>query len=161
MAVLRTSHVFGVLEPVILNDLAEALEIESVEGGNLILREGDVAESMLIVISGRLRVSRKNPDGSLRLYNEVSPGETVGEAGIILEQRRFADVTALRDSTIAVLHRGRFEELLMRHPVALNRVFAQAVYHQLRHTPQRPEHRRAHAFVVVPSAFGYFSAHCG
>jgi predicted acylesterase/phospholipase RssA/CRP-like cAMP-binding protein len=150
MAVLRTSHVFGVLEPIILNDLAEALEIESVEGGNLILREGDVAESMLIVISGRLRVSRKNPDGSLRLYNEVSPGETVGEAGIILEQRRFADVTALRDSTIAVLHRGRFEELLMRHPVALNRVFAQAVYHQLRHTPQRAEHRRAHAFVVVP-----------
>lgn len=150
MAVLRTSHVFGALELVVLNDLAEALEIETVEGGNLILREGDVAESMLIVVSGRLRVSRKNPDGSLRLYNEVSPGETVGEAGIILEQRRFADVTALRDSTIAILHRGRFEYLLMRHPVALNRVFAQAVYHQLRHTPQRAEQRRAHAFVVVP-----------
>ena len=126
MAVLRTSHVFGALELVVLNDLAEALEIETVEGGNLILREGDVAESMLIVVSGRLRVSRKNPDGSLRLYNEVSPGEMVGEAGIILEQRRFADVTALRDSTIAILHRGRFEYLLMRHPVALNRVFAQA-----------------------------------
>ena len=150
MAVLRTSHVFGALEPVILSDLAEALEIETVEGGNLILREGDIAESMLILVSGRLRVSRKNHDGSLRLYNEVSPGETVGEAGIILEQRRFADITALRDSTIAILRRGRFEDLLMRHPVALNRVFAQAVYHQLRHTPQRAEHRRAHAFVVVP-----------
>lgn len=150
MTVLRASHVFGALDPAILVDLAEALDIESVEGGNLILREGDPAESMLIVVAGRLRVSRKNPDGSLRLYNEVSPGETVGEAGIILEQRRFADVTALRDSTIAVLRRGRFEALLMRHPVALNRVFAQAVYHQLRHTPQRAEHRRAHAFVVVP-----------
>lgn len=150
MAVLRASHVFGVLEPAVLTDLAEGLEIETIEGGNLILREGDVAESMLIVISGRLRVSRKNPDDTLRLYNEVSPGETVGEAGMILQQKRFADVTALRDSTIAVLRQGRFEALLMRHPVALNRVFAQAVYHQLRHTPQRSERRRAHAFVVIP-----------
>lgn len=156
MAVLSASHVFGVLEPAVLNDLAEALDIESVEGGNLILREGDVAESMLIVVSGRLRVSRKNPDGSLRLYNEVSPGETVGEAGMILQQRRFADVTALRDSTIAVLRRDHFEALLMRHPVALNRVFAQAVYHQLRHTLQRSEQQRAHAFVVVPL---HLSAH--
>ena len=147
---LSTSHVFGALAPDVLADLAGSLEIENVEGGNLILREGDVAESMLIVISGRLRVSRSNSDGSLRLYNEVSPGETVGEAGMILQQRRFADVTALRDSTIAVLRRLPFEDLLKRHPVALNRVFAQAVYHQLRHTPHRAEHGHAHAFVVIP-----------
>ena len=150
MAVLRASLVFGALDPELLSDLADSLEIETVEGGNTILSEGDTAESMLIVVSGRLRVSRKNPDGTLRLYNEVSPGETVGEAGMILQQRRFADVTALRDSTIAVLHRLPFEQLLMRHPVALNKVFAQAVYHQLRHTPQRTEHGHAHAFVIVP-----------
>lgn len=154
LAVLRASQVFGVLETAVLDDLAEALEIEHVEGGNRILREGDVAASMLIVVSGRLRVSRRNADASLRLYNEVSPGETIGEAGMLLEQRRFADVTALRDSTIAVLHRGRFEELLMRHPVALNRVFAQAVYHHLRHNPIRVEQKRAHAFVVVPLQAG-------
>ncbi len=150
MAVLRASLVFGALDPELLSDLADSLEIETVEGGNTILSEGDTAESMLIVVSGRLRVSRKNPDGTLRLYNEVSPGETVGEAGMILQQRRFADVTALRDSTIAVLHRLPFEQLLMRHPVALNKVFAQAVYHQLRHTPQRTEHGHAHAFVIIP-----------
>jgi NTE family protein/lysophospholipid hydrolase len=60
--VLRSSFVFGVLEPAVLDDLAEALEIETVEGGNLILREGDAADSMLIVVSGRLRVSQTNPD---------------------------------------------------------------------------------------------------
>ena len=150
MAVLRASFVFGALEPELLSDLADCLEIETVEGGNVIINEGDTAESMLIVVSGRLRVSRKQADGSLRLYNEVSPGETVGEAGMILQQRRFADVTALRDSTIAVLRRVPFEQLLMRHPVALNKVFAQAVYHQLRHTPQRTQHGHAHAFVIVP-----------
>lgn len=150
MTVLSASNVFGGLEPSILRDLAEALDIETAEGGRLILREGEVAESMLIVVGGRLRVSRSDADGSLRLYNEVSPGETVGEAGMILRQRRFADVAALRDSTIAVLRRGRFEELLKRHPVALNRVFAQAIYQHLRHAPQCDRKKRAYSFVVVP-----------
>jgi NTE family protein/lysophospholipid hydrolase len=49
-----------------------------------------------------------------------------------------------------VLRRVPFEALLKQQPVALNRVFAQAVYHQLRHTPQRAEQGHAHAFVVIP-----------
>lgn len=147
--VLRASRIFGVLDDVVLQDFAGELELHSVKGGHLVLREGDSSESMLIVVSGRLRVSRRNADGSLSLYNEICPGETVGETGMILQQARFADVTALRDSTIAFLRRDRFEELLGRHPVPLNQVFAQAVYHQLRHTPQQIEQQRAHTIVVV------------
>jgi len=148
--VLQASRVFGVLDDNVLLDFAANLELHSVRGGDLVLREGETAECMLIVVSGRLRVSRRNPDGTLRLYNEICPGETVGETGMILQQARFADVTALRDSTIALLHRERFEALLTRHPVPLNKVFAQAVFHQLRHTPQLMEQQRAHTIVVVP-----------
>jgi NTE family protein/lysophospholipid hydrolase len=148
--VLRASRIFGVLDMVVMQDLAGELELASVKGGDPVLREGDPAESMLILISGRLRVSRRNADGSLLLYNEICPGESVGETGMVLQQLRFADVTAVRDSTIALLRRERFELLLRRHPVALNRVFAQAVYQQLRHAPQLVEQRRAHTIVVVP-----------
>ena len=148
--VLRASRVFGMLDDAVLRDFADNLELDTVQGGHLVLREGDTADSMLIVVSGRLRVSRRNPDGSLRLYNEICPGETVGETGMILQQERFADVTALRDSTIAMLHRERFEALLTRHPVPLNRVFALAVFQHLRHTPQMVEQQRAYTIAVVP-----------
>ncbi|WP_428827829.1 cyclic nucleotide-binding and patatin-like phospholipase domain-containing protein [Azonexus sp. IMCC34842] len=148
--VLQASRVFGMLEMPVLQDLAGELELTSVRGGDLVLHEGDTAESMLILVSGRLRVSRRNADGSLLLYNEICPGESVGETGMVLQQSRFADVTAVRDSTIALLRREPFEVLLRRHPVALNRVFTQAVYQQLRHAPQLVEQRRAHTFVVVP-----------
>lgn len=148
--VLRVSRVFGSLDEQVLRDFASELELQSVRGGHLVLHEGDTTESMLIVVSGRLRVSRRNPDGTLRLYNEICPGETVGETGMILQQARFADVTALRDSTIALLSREGFEKLLTRHPVPLNRVIAQAVFHQLRHTAQLVEQQRAHTIVVVP-----------
>lgn len=148
--VLRASRIFGSLDDVVLNDFADALELRPVKSGNQVWQEGESADCMLVVISGRLRVSRRNADGSLRLYNEITPGQSVGETGMILQQDRFADISALRDSTIALLRREHFEALLMRHPVALNRVFSQAVYHQLRHTPQMSERQRAHTIVVIP-----------
>lgn len=148
--VLRASKIFGSLDDAVLNDFADALELRPVKSGNQVWQEGESADCMLIVVSGRLRVSRRNADGSLRLYNEITPGQSVGETGMILQQDRFADISALRDSTIALLRREPFEALLMRHPVALNRVFSQAVYHQLRHTPQMSERQRAHTIVVIP-----------
>ena len=147
--VLHASRTFGALGEGIVDDLAAVLELEEVAGGQAVLSEGEVADSMLVVVSGRLRVSRRNPDGTLNLYNEICPGETVGETGMILGEVRFADVTAVRDTLVARLRREPFEVLLRRHPVELNRFFAQAVYQKLRHVPQVAEQARAHTIAVI------------
>lgn len=150
MSMLRASQIFGVLEDVVLRALADSLECRSVTGGSLVLREGELADSMFIVASGRLRVWRADPAGGPMLYNEIGPGETVGETTMILRQARTANVTALRDSILGVLSREAFEALLIRQPVALNRVFSQAIFDYLRHTTQTPEQRAARSFVVIP-----------
>jgi len=147
---LRTSHVFGMLDDAVLNDLAGCLELHTVQGGAVILRQGDAADSMLILLSGRLRVSRHDAQGTLNLYNEICPGESVGETGMILHQARIANVTAVRDSTLAILHRKSFERLLADHPIPLNRVFSQTIFNHLRHTPQALERRYASSFAVIP-----------
>ena len=69
--VLHASRTFGALGEGIVDDLAAVLELEEVAGGQAVLSEGEVADSMLVVVSGRLRVSRRNPDGTLNLYNEI------------------------------------------------------------------------------------------
>jgi len=150
LQVLRDSRVFGVLDEALLNDLADVLELQEIAGGSLVVREGDTADSMFFVVGGRLRVSRRMPDGSVLLYNEIRLGESVGEVGLILRQPRTADVTAVRDSTLAVLHRAPFEALLARHALALNRVFSQAIFDHLRHATQVVDRHQAQSFVVVP-----------
>jgi predicted acylesterase/phospholipase RssA len=152
--VLRASRVFGALEDVIINDLANALKLRTVRGGDVVVREGDVADSMLFVISGGLRISRRDAQGNLSLYNEVRPGASFGEVGLILQQPRAADVTALRDSILATLSRADFDALLVRHPLPLNKVFVQAIYNYLRHQDQVVERRHAESFVVVPLQVG-------
>jgi NTE family protein/lysophospholipid hydrolase len=148
--VLQTSPVFSRLDSHVLHEMAEVMELQSASGGNMVLREGDPSDSMLFLISGRLRVSRRDRDGSLLLYNEILPGESIGEVGMILQQSRTADVTAVRDSVYAVLNRANFEILLQRQPLALNRVFVQAIYNHLRHTAKVTEKHTAQTFVVVP-----------
>ncbi|MDB5849857.1 MAG: hypothetical protein JWP29_3609 [Rhodoferax sp.] len=150
LQVLRDSRVFGALDETLLGDLADVLELQEIPGGSLVVHEGDTADSMFFVVGGRLRVSRRMRDGSVLLYNEIRTGESVGEVGLILRQPRTADVTAVRDSTLAVLHRAPFEALLTRHALALNRVFSQAIFDHLRHATQVVERHQAQSFVVIP-----------
>ncbi len=150
LQLLRASGVFGSLDEDVMRDMGALLELEHVPGGNIVYREGEQANTMFFLVSGRLRVSRRDKSGALQLYNEIRPGESVGEAGLILQQPRSADITALRDSTLAMLSRADFEKLLAMHPLALNRLFAQAIYNHLRHSSQVVERRHAQIFVVVP-----------
>lgn len=150
LAVLRASGVFGSLDETVLQDMGRFLHLQTIPGGNIVYREGDSASTMFFLISGRLRVSRRDPQGVLQLYNEIRPGESVGEAGLILQQPRAADITALRDSVVAMLSRADFERLLVLHPLALNRVFSRAIFNHLRHAFQVVERRHAQIFVVVP-----------
>ena len=154
MEVLRASGVFGGLPEAVLLDLANLLTVQFVPGGDIVYREGDQAHTMFFVVSGRLRVSRRDRTGALQLYNEILPGESVGEAGLILQQPRAADITALRDSTLALLSRADFDRLMTRHPLPMNRVFAQAIYNHLRHASQVVQRRQAQIFVVVPLTAG-------
>ena len=154
LEVLRASGVFGGLPDEVLQDLAALLKVQFVPGGDIVYREGEQAHTMFFVVSGRLRVSRRHSSGALQLYNEILPGESVGEAGLILQQPRAADIAALRDSTLALLSRADFDLLLTRHPLPMNRVFLQAVYNHLRHTSRVGQRRQAQIFVVVPLAPG-------
>lgn len=128
LSVLRGSRVFGSLDESVLIDLANLLDFQKVHGGTLVLKQGDDSDSMLFVISGVLRVSRRDADGTLNLYNEVRSGQSVGEIGLILQQPRTADVTAIKDSSLAILSRSSYEALLLRYPLVLNKTFIRVVY---------------------------------
>ena len=148
--VLRASRGFGTLEEHVLADLARTLAYEHVAGGDPVYREGAPSDSMLFVVSGGLRVSRRDSSGELNLYNEVRPGQSVGEVGLILQQPHTADVTAVRDSTLAILSRASYEALLAQHPLAMNRVFVQVIYDFMRHSTPLVDKQYAQSFAVVP-----------
>ncbi len=148
--VLLASPVFGKLDRAVIDALADVLKLRDVPGGHDVVREREPSNEMLFLISGGLRVSRRDAQGKLMLYNEIRPGMSFGESGLILRQPRAADVTAVRDSVLAVLSRIDFEALLNRFPLPINQVVVRAVYNYLRHAEEFAERRHAQSFVVIP-----------
>lgn len=148
--ILRKNSNFGTLDDDTIKEFVDRLNLLPVQGGTLVLREGDESDNVIILISGRLRVWRKAPDGSYLRYNEIGPGESVGETGMILGLRRTANVTALRDSMLAVLQKEEYEILLKKQPVAISRVFSKSIYDYLRHSIHEKAKAACKSFAVVP-----------
>jgi NTE family protein len=124
-----------------LGALAEELEWLSLPSGCRLFAQGDPADGLYVVLTGRLGVFRTERDGRQRLVNEAVTGDAVGEMALLLGEPRSAGVVALRDSELLRLRGEAFETLLDRHPrlvLQLTRQLAGRLAHGLRPTPPRP-----------------------
>jgi NTE family protein len=81
--------------------------------GDWVLREGDQADDLFVVLRGRMRVVSR-ADGEERTLRVLGPGAAIGELALLTGALRSASVQALRDTTLLRLHRGSFVELIER-----------------------------------------------
>ncbi|HVF32868.1 MAG TPA: cyclic nucleotide-binding and patatin-like phospholipase domain-containing protein [Acidimicrobiales bacterium] len=108
---LRAVPFFRSLPGESLRVLAASLAAESHPAGAIVFREGDEAEALYLVESGRVEVRRGG-----EALAALGPGSFVGELGLLLGEPRSADLVALDDTELWVLHRIAVDELLERHP---------------------------------------------
>ena len=117
-------------------------------GGEPLFTEGDPADTLYLLRSGRLGVFRLEPDQPAHLLGVVKAGEPVGEMAMLAGTPHTATVVALRDSEILALPREAFFEAARTEPdlmVELSRLMI-----------HRARERTAGA--SEPSVFGFVSA---
>jgi predicted acylesterase/phospholipase RssA/CRP-like cAMP-binding protein len=130
---LRESPLFAAgLDEEVLHALREEVEPVAVRSGQTVVREGDASDSLFVVISGRLRVVRRGPDGDEEVLTELGRGDTVGEMGLIVGEPRAATAYAIRDSLLGRLSEASFRRLLNRYPQAIMERFAGSIIRLLR-----------------------------
>lgn len=89
--------------------------------GDTLCRESEPADTMYVVLSGRLRASRLIDDAE-QVVGEISRGETVGEMALLAGGIRTATVQAMRECVLAGLDREGFVELARSSPESVMRV---------------------------------------
>lgn len=124
--VLRSIELFAGLEDDVLDALAQRAEHVGLLSGEVLLRQGEVGDSLSVVRSGRLRVTTDGPDGE-RLVGFVGRGEVVGEMALLSDEPRTATVRADRDCELVRLPMAAFDEIVASHPPVLRRVATQVV----------------------------------
>jgi len=84
--------------------------------GSVMMFEGEPEERLLLVLSGRVKVTRFGPDGREVIIGLRDPGDLVGELAFIDRQPRSATVVALEPVTALVMPGSHFREHLEQTP---------------------------------------------
>ena len=143
-------------EGVVDTDKEELLEIESLlswlylEKGDTLFYEGDVGDSLYILMHGRLRVMVEQDDGSLKTVSEIGPGEILGEMALITDERRSATLSAIRDATLFKLAKADFERLAERHPQVIMQIARIQAERVRRLSYKRPPRTSVITLAVIP-----------
>ncbi len=95
-----------------LDALETTSTLKSVSGGETLVAQGDDADALYFVESGRFRVVVNK----VHIVAHIEAGEAVGELAFFAGGKRTADVIATRDSSVLKVSRRAFDEIARAHP---------------------------------------------
>jgi signal transduction histidine kinase len=114
---LRKIPLFADLSEEDLERLYQMAETVSFPADQLVLREGDQGDSLFVVLTGELEVTKRqgSQDILLALYK---PGQFFGEMALLEQAPRSASVRTLQESRLLVISQATFQTLLSCSPSA-------------------------------------------
>ena len=131
--------------------LAE-IECLQLKRGDVLIREGEDADRLFVVVYGRLRIVAQEVDGKETVIDEIGRGDTLGERSLLAGEARPVTVSALRESAVGVITRPLFENLKRQYPEVMTRLARIALRRVQRRaaTPDAFYASDAVSFAVVP-----------
>jgi len=159
-ALLGATDLFADQEESLLYEFADRCERVYLAPGEVLMREGDPADCLYILATGRLRVQVKQLDGVEATVAEVGRHEVVGEMAIISEEPRSATVVAIRDSELLMFSREEFDRIVDEHPRAMLKI-ARVIAGRLRRSSRsQGVSRRELSITLIPAGKAPILSRC-
>lgn len=113
--ILRGISVFAGLNDQELAVLGTHVNTRRYPKNTVIIQEGDEANALYVIESGQAKVYLSNEDGKEVIINMLGQGELFGELALIDDAPRSASVKTTKPTTLAVISRSGFKQLLASH----------------------------------------------
>jgi CRP/FNR family transcriptional regulator, cyclic AMP receptor protein len=114
--ILRETDVLRTAPDGDLEALAGASRVRTFRRGQVVFTAGDPGDTVMVVISGRVKVVVRSADGGELTLTVVSPGVMFGELGVADGGPRSADAEALEESRLLLIPREMVLDLCGRVP---------------------------------------------
>ena len=115
-SLIAGSPVFAGMAPEALDDILARAAPLRLPKGEAAFRQGAPAEKFFLLLHGRLRVTRVNPQGQQMVARFIAPGDMFGVAMAIQVEAYPGTATAAVDSLALAWPNGVWIDLLARHP---------------------------------------------
>lgn len=122
---LRSIPEFASLPDEFVKHLQERVELIPYDKGDVICKQGDVADSMYLVRIGFVRVSQAHAGGDLVLAY-LSRGQYFGEVGLLVGGTRAATCTAADHVEVVKIKKEDFDFMVQRFPAVRKRLATEA-----------------------------------
>lgn len=99
-----------------LHQISKAASIEHYGRNQSIFFQGDRKTDLMIVVSGRVKLSATSADGRELLASILEPGDMLGEISVIDGRPRSYDATALAPTELLIVHRQDLIPFLAKRP---------------------------------------------
>ncbi len=112
---LKQSRWLSNLRGDILDLLGSAMKERPFKAGDLLMKQGEPGDFMLVLAEGSVEVSVSDPDGVRHALATVEAVNVLGEMSLLTHEPRNADVRATTDGWALVLKSHEFEWLVGKH----------------------------------------------
>lgn len=130
-ALLAQVPIFGVASPDDLRQLAAQAYPRRLSRGQVLFVEGEPADAMYVVRSGRVKVSVASPRGDELVLSVLGPGDSFGELSLVDGSPRSAGAEAVDDVQLVCLPAAAVQRL-MSASAAVSLALAQELAELLR-----------------------------
>lgn len=133
---LNVIPLFSELAQEDLDRIGAQLTPRTVEKGGVIVRQGDMADSIYLIVSGQVKVFMTDDHQREVILNTLGPGEFFGEIPLFDSEPRTASVAALEPCHLQLLSYEAFHDVLQRTPEIARKVMS-TLAARLRHADRQ------------------------
>ncbi len=116
MSVLKSVEIFSGLSDAELAALEESSIRRSYPKNTVIINENDVADSLYVIESGKVKVYCSDKNGKEFIMNTLGSRDYFGELALLDDDRRSASVRTMEKADFCIIYKQDFNQVLDQHP---------------------------------------------
>jgi CRP/FNR family cyclic AMP-dependent transcriptional regulator len=117
--ILETTQLLSAMPPNALETLRTSSTMREVARNEVIFQQGDAATELFGIVTGRIAILTKSPDGRESLVAVLEEGALFGELALFDDGPRSADARALEAGQLLVVEYAAVREAIDAHPEVL------------------------------------------
>jgi CRP/FNR family cyclic AMP-dependent transcriptional regulator len=133
---LNVIPLFANLEPAQLASIGAHAALRVYEKGEIIVKQGDLAESFYVLAAGQVKVYISNNEDKEVIVGTLNAGEFFGEISLFDQEPRSASVAALERSYVQQLSYKSLQKVIDRSPQIAKKLM-QGMSQRLRHADRQ------------------------